>query len=898
MEKGFFASQIPVEKVRGLKPSVWVCVGAGFAREDAKAVLLSQGQGFVAEAITTLEEIALRVTGLPAAKLLDSTQRQEVLRLLLSEPKISAQLPELKRLRRQSSFFRRLDFAIQAGRMAASHPQEEEVYAERLLQRFGENPVRNEVRALSRAYEAWLTASTLVDPPRLISLAIDLFPEQEVTLPEEILLFSVQSPESLEKTFWETLESKVRVRRCDFPQAEKTPRIVWERWHTTDDACDRLAEELARKALNDHAILIAEHGGVRRSVKRALREWGIPEADPRDPTRLQWDEEIKWATLPLELVARAFERDAVISWVRMQNDETFRRDAARWSAEIANRGIRLGLKAYAGGNLVALHEQLQELERKFAGKKRCEEIATAHLDHLRRLAPQALADAAGIFAFFEAIWKQMVADMALLGLADRRAPLLYWVERLQERISQAPAPVARQKPQEGIRLYRLQQAPLLNAKTVWIVGLPSQWLAGEGVGDYWLGERDRETLAAEFAVRSGAQVREERLAVLKAWFTDAETVHILDAQYDADGRERESILPVLRELGFPDAPEAPSEHGSQDRWRLSYGALRPLPPQEVQLEPLFGGAGGSGGAAPEISATTVDRLSRCSFQSLALDRWKVRDLREPDCELWPDIRGNILHEAVKILLRSRDAEGSFGMSPGDALERAWKTKPPKGLVRSRALEGHLRSRLVRVLEDFCEKEREYFRRSGARVVCLDDRDFHFSFGDFGVVGTPDRIDEVSEGLFIMDYKSSGAMPNGTDMLEKGYRLQLPFYALAASSELKKPALGVQFIELKPKGSRGSGIFFKRFNGKDPGKLTNARSNSKSLLQSEPEETWGRLRDAIEAQSRAYLAGRFEARAKKPEKDCQNCAVSDLCGYRRRLSDGLENEAESESGEGA
>src|SRR6478736_8065487 len=121
-----FASQIPVQQIVGLRPRAWLCVGAGFSREDLKALLLAQGHGFTADAVTNLPSIALKVLSaqdpeLSGSRVLSAVSRQEVLRLLLAESKISARMPELKRLRRQGGFFKRLDFALQSSRAAFAH---------------------------------------------------------------------------------------------------------------------------------------------------------------------------------------------------------------------------------------------------------------------------------------------------------------------------------------------------------------------------------------------------------------------------------------------------------------------------------------------------------------------------------------------------------------------------------------------------------------------------------------------------------------------------------------------------------------------------------------------------------------------------------------------------------
>jgi RecB family exonuclease len=188
-----------------------------------------------------------------------------------------------------------------------------------------------------------------------------------------------------------------------------------------------------------------------------------------------------------------------------------------------------------------------------------------------------------------------------------------------------------------------------------------------------------------------------------------------------------------------------------------------------------------------------------------------------------------------------------------------------------------------VLHVFCEKERDYFSRARAKIVSLDDQRLSLDYPEFRIVGTPDRIDMTDDGLFIIDYKTSSSLPNGTDMLELGYRLQLPFYALAASQQMNKPVAGVQFIELTTKGGRGAGMFFKKYNGKEAGKFTQVTARSKSLLSLEPDEAWSRMEEQIVFQAQAIISGKVSAKPRvKPEKECIGCQLGDLCGFRRNI----------------
>jgi RecB family exonuclease len=223
-----------------------------------------------------------------------------------------------------------------------------------------------------------------------------------------------------------------------------------------------------------------------------------------------------------------------------------------------------------------------------------------------------------------------------------------------------------------------------------------------------------------------------------------------------------------------------------------------------------------------------------------------------------------------------------GLTEQEALDQAWQLRQPRGLLRGQRIEAYARGRLLEVLKKFSAREQEYREKSGARIFQLESPDaLELTVGDVRITGRPDRIDETKQGLFIMDYKTSADLPSGQEMVGLGYRLQLPFYALAAQEKFRRQVIGAQFIELNPDGRRTKGIFFADFNGKDPGKLTALRSNSTSLMSASLEETWRSCQESIARDAAAISKGLFEAKPKKA-KECDRCDVFDLCGRGRLI----------------
>ena len=872
---------ITIERFYGLEPSAWLCVGSGYSREEVKDLLLKSGHAVTGSTVITISQLALKIiqssgSKITADRILTATARQEALRVLLADRRILSQVPELRRLRRQSSFFRRLDQAIQAGRLTFAHSEEEAVHHSFLAHRFGPNDLRQELRGMVLAYEAWLSEKEWVDLPALLRLACEILgaaaSEVAFNLPDEIFMISVRDGESLENLFWERLSEHTQITRVDVREAafyDSPPKTHWELWHTTDDAADALAETLAESPdWSREVVLIPDDASVRRSLKRALSQMQIPIADPRDPNRLRFDEGLKWALLPLQCVGRNYERiwvnSLILSGMGIRGEAASK---AEWIAEISSRGIRDGLNSYSGGRLSLLHPQLVEIARRLGGKRSCQSIGRAHLEFLRGAILER-TELSWVYRFFEGFWSEFESDLKRTDQEDRCAQVLYWIERIESRIEDSRAPVDKTRSESGIQVYRYQQAVLQSTDRVWCLGLSNHWLSSEPAGDYWYSERDREALGTEFAIRSSVHARKERLRALECWLKSSKDFHILSSRYDEDGSEREDLQPLLEELtrlSHIVFPTQPKEYGSHDRWKKSFGALRPVPSFKVQLAP----------GSKNITATVLDKYSRCEFQGLVFSRWKLWDQREPDTELWPEVRGNILHEAVRLMLKEK-------APPQSALDQAWVSKPPRGLMRGKKIEKYVKSRLLNILLTFAAKEVEFVKKAGTQTISLENCSFEYTVGDIVVRGTPDRIDEHPEGLFVIDYKTSTDLPNGREMLEKNYRLQLPFYALATRRQMNKPVVGAQLVELTRRGARNAGIFFTRFNGKEPGKLTQFRSNLRSLMTEEPDEIWSQFEVKVSDAARGFVAGRFEVRPRRGEAECRSCAAADLCGIRRAL----------------
>ncbi|MGE0616533.1 MAG: PD-(D/E)XK nuclease family protein [Bacteriovoracia bacterium] len=895
-------SEIRLTDVQGLSPRVWLCLGAGISREEVKAYFFRQGAAMASHAVLSWEELALRcLPEVAGGRTLGPVSRQRVLKQLLAKPGVGRYFPELKRLRRQRSFFRKLDRSLHSGRLSFAHEQEEAVLHQRLDERFGKNPVREEIRVLSRAWDAWLAESGQWDMPRLLREATQRLREGlpsslgvGASPPDRIVFLSVQDLHPVQAAFREELAHHVEVAEYRAPVSAPAdpaagPRWDWQQWHTPDDAADALADQLAMEVggvgrWERATVLIPDDPAYRRSVARAFAQRGLPLENPRDPTLLRYSEALKLALQPLRLVAEDFPRAEAISWLRRARSE--HPECGAWIQEILSRGIRQGLNRYRGGNLVLVHEEFSGLKTRLGGKLTATEMALAHLQELKSLRAELPL---WVPRVLEQAWGQVLADQELLGLGSQRAPARHWQERLGENLEQMPPPVPPLRPRRGVVLHRLGQAPIPlpsveEGEELFCLGLPAQWLdpaqagASADAGDYWFSARERESLAQEFGIRSPLHVVKEKKASIQAWLGRVAKVTILESQYDWDGAELESAAVVWTELGC--ALASPEIQGAHSRWQASFRSPSQLQPQEVSLPEVAVSSSG----LPRIRASELDRYSRCAFQALGSYRWRLGDRREPMIEPWPEYKGRLLHKAVELLLLSRQPDGEFSVSVEAALERAWEHTRPQGMLDGRRLRGYAHARYLKVLHLFTEEEKRYWLRAKTEILSVERAiggALTLNLPEAQIYGVPDRVDAHRDGVLIIDYKTSSAVPTGERMLQDRYRLQLPAYALAAQEKLGHAPLGVQFVQLDRTGARGRGVFFSKWNGKSEGSLTDLTRRSKSLMPEDrlPDQVWQEFRAAIQEETRAYLAGRFTPHP-KDRTECDHCSYYDLCGRGR------------------
>ncbi|MCM0606845.1 MAG: PD-(D/E)XK nuclease family protein [Xanthomonadaceae bacterium] len=837
-------------------------IGIGFLREEIKDQLLSQNIPLSGHVILSLEEIALKVLKLENVQLIRAASRRELLKQIFLKPAISRQFPELYKLRRQRKFYENLDQSVQESRSFYSNEHEREAFHSLLDEKCGARPLRHEVAKLTLFFEVYLSARHLYDETRLIKEAAAV-PRDEINLGDDIprnwMLISDRKLVSIEKQLMDHLGFKLT--EPENHSKSLVSQIQIEEWHTPDDAAEGLLDELVQvdpELSQKHAIIFSGNMQSRLSLQLAMQSRGLIEESPRDPLYWKNKEDLKSALIPFTLMSSRFGIDEVIEFILLTRGQSV--STQIWIKEIMNRGIREGLSSYQGGKLSDLHTRLKKISDSWSGKKTLTELRDVHLDFL-----MTIPLSGETFNAIEKLYDGMLDEEEYGVFKSGRESLWSWSERILDRIKDftAPAPILRSN--SGIQIFRHSQSSLSEFDHVWFFGIEPKDLIHHSIGNLAFSDREREYIGREFDCDTASIRTEKTIEAFLSWFTKSDSQiqwHSSRLSWNGSENEQPSLMSSLLEKRTS-AKLSVNKRGAHPRWWPSYltRGAHSLPLIKVSnvVEPS------------QLSASHLDRYSRCAFTYLAMNVWKAEDRRVSEIDLWPDVRGTILHDSVTEVLKS-------GVKPTEAVNTAWTKNKIRGLIPSIRLEKLLKRRLVEIVTLFKEKDDEYKERSETKTIALDDMDLLMERSGVKLQGRPDRIDEHKDGLFIMDFKSTSSLPSGQDMVERGYRLQLPFYALALEEKLKKPIIGVQFIELTKKPSRSKGIFFEQWNGKTAGKLTNTRSKL-NVFSSNPDEVWKRADSHILSTIEKIKNNEFSAEP-KDVKECRLCAYMDLCQKRR------------------
>ncbi|MCK4950603.1 MAG: PD-(D/E)XK nuclease family protein [Gammaproteobacteria bacterium] len=264
----------------------------------------------------------------------------------------------------------------------------------------------------------------------------------------------------------------------------------------------------------------------------------------------------------------------------------------------------------------------------------------------------------------------------------------------------------------------------------------------------------------------------------------------------------------------------------------------------------------------------------CPFHAFAEVRLGARPLEVTSIGLQPTTRGKLAHRVLELVwgqLDSLDVLNSLddkqlhyqvGQCVGLVLSKEAKKHPYTFTARFRVLE---ENRLTQLVLDWLkvEKGRAPFYVKGR------EEEFNVTVGGVNVRLIIDRIDELSDGSYLLvDYKTGKVSP-GTWFGERPEEPQLPLYATVVGNNIG----GVSFGSLRPGDigfngvTRESGVL-PSVKGFDEWSYTKEKGGWSQVLNE-----WQQILQDLGAD---FCKGNAEVDPKKVTSTCQYCGLQSLC----------------------
>ncbi len=290
------------------------------------------------------------------------------------------------------------------------------------------------------------------------------------------------------------------------------------------------------------------------------------------------------------------------------------------------------------------------------------------------------------------------------------------------------------------------------------------------------------------------------------------------------------------------------------------------------------------GTQVRSGVTFLKHQAACPFRAFAEMRLAAEPIEEADTGLPAKAQGIILHEVLQHFWDEMKSQKQLLESTEDDCRRILRAHIHHALLRfrdradeswQRALLDIEADRIESRLMQWLEVER---RRLDFTVVKTEDTLEQMQLGGVELRCRIDRIDQVEQGMVLLDYKTGKVDSKACDG-ERPDEPQLPAYAVLRqnSASNEKPLAGIAFAGLHPKSvaltvvDSVAGVF-----PVAPGARSNPRGtlSPEGLLQQQ--EEW---RTTLTRLAEDFVAGVAVVDPKKGRETCRYCVQGLLCRVR-------------------
>ena len=294
-------------------------------------------------------------------------------------------------------------------------------------------------------------------------------------------------------------------------------------------------------------------------------------------------------------------------------------------------------------------------------------------------------------------------------------------------------------------------------------------------------------------------------------------------------------------------------------------------------------------------ARTLELQSLCAFRAQAELRLRAAPLKRVGSGLEPADRGKLVHRVLAALWSELGDQARLLETSREHVEARVRELAQQHAAHSLPATSRPRATLVKLaVEQVTQQVMRLLtidRQRPEFTVRRTERDQSYSIGGLNLRLQPDRIDELSGGWLIVDYKL-GEANEPKDWIDKvpgrPRKPQLPLYALAHQERLA----GVAFAVLAPGAVEYRGVS----NGIPMAPGIEPYETASRRWINAPADWSGLLRrwhSALDSLACDYIAG--EARVDPLSDACTYCHLSTFCRVHERSEEAAAETGDDDAG---